>query len=78
MIIHKYFQNETNSEIIKNSLDNIFDLLNKKQVANNKYLEILKLTNYVDKDNQIIVPVFDNYIHSLHLRMLLDHFQFRL
>ena len=62
LIIHKYFQNETNSEIIKNSLDNIFDLLNKKQVANNKYLEILKLTNYVDKDNQIIVPVFDDYI----------------
>ena len=62
LIIDKYFQNETNSEIVKNSLDNIFDLLNKKQLANNKYLEILKLTNYVDKDNQIIVPVFDDYI----------------
>lgn len=62
LIMHRYFQNKTNSEIVKNSLDNIIDLLNKKQVINNKYLEILKLTNYVDKDNQIIVPVFDNYI----------------
>lgn len=62
LIMHRYFQNETNSEIVKNSLDNIFDLLNKKQVTDNKYLKILKLTNYVDKDNQIIVPVFDDYI----------------
>lgn len=62
LIMHRYFQNETNSEIVKNSLDNIFDLLNKKQVTDNKYLKILKFTNYVDKDNQIIVPVFDDYI----------------
>lgn len=64
--IHSHFQDEANTDIVKNSLSNILDLLGGKQISDNKYLEVLKFTNYVDKSNNIIVPIFDNYIVKIN------------
>lgn len=64
--IHSYLRNETDTDIVKNSLSNILNLSDGKKVSDNKYLEILKFINYVDKNNNIIVPIFDNCIIKIN------------
>lgn len=64
--IHRLFQNETNTDIVKNSLSNILNLLDGKQLSDNKYLDVLRITNYVDNNNNVIVPIFDNCIVKIN------------
>ena len=67
LIMDKYLKDESNLDIVKHSLLNIIDLLEEKKIVKNKYLDMLKLTNYVDKSNNIIVPIFDDCLTKIDM-----------
>lgn len=66
-VLHKNFANLSSLDIIKISFNVIVNLINNIPIEDNKYLKMLKYTNYIDKNNKIIVPIFDDYINKTTL-----------
>ena len=59
--MHRCFSGLSKDEVLKNTLLCIDEIMQNKEIRENKYLEILKETGYVDENNKFKVPVFNSY-----------------